>query len=117
MDVAMMFRQEVAAAADSTVPGYGVKYKGHGIFQLTGYDNYVQYTKYTGIDLVTNPKRAAEPDLSVYIACEFWERKGLTALALKDDVVAVTKKINGGSNGLDERKMYLSRIKGWMGIR
>ena len=108
---------EGRADLGNTVKGYGVKYKGHGIFQLTGYDNYVQYTKYTGIDLVTNPKRAAEPDLSVYIACEFWERKGLTALALKDDVVAVTKKINGGSNGLDERKMYLSRIKGWMGIR
>lgn len=99
------------------VPGHGVKYKGHGIFQLTGYDNYVQYSKYIGLDLVAHPERAAEPDLSVYIACEFWERKGLADLALKDDVVAVTKKVNGGSTGLEERKMYLRRIKEWMGIR
>lgn len=101
----------------NTIPGYGVKYKGHGIFQLTGYDNYVQYSKHIGLDLVNNPKRAAEPDLSVYIACEFWERKGLTELALKDNVTAVTKKVNGGDNGLDERIMYLNRIKGWMGIK
>ena len=58
-----------------------------------------------------------EPDLSVYIACEFWERKELSELALKDDIVGITKKINGGSNGLDERKLYLSRVKEWMGIR
>ena len=100
----------------NTVPGYGVKYKGHGIFQLTGYANYVQYSKFIGIDLVTDPKRAAAPDLSVYIACEFWKRRGLEKLALRDDVVAVTKKINGGTNGLEDRKMYLTRIKGWMGI-
>lgn len=99
------------------VAGYGVKYKGHGIFQLTGYDNYVQYSKYIGLDLVKYPERAAEPDLSVYIACEFWERKDLASLALKDDVVGVTKKVNGGDNGLEERKMYLRRIKEWMGIR
>ena len=101
----------------NTIPGYGVKYKGHGIFQLTGYDNYVQYSKYIGLDLVKYPTRAAEPDLSVYIACEFWERKELSELALKDDIVGITKKINGGSNGLDERKLYLSRVKEWMGIR
>ena len=101
----------------NTVPGYGVKYKGHGIFQLTGYDNYVRYSKYIGLDLVKYPTRAAEPDLSVYIACEFWERKELSELALKDDIVGITKKINGGSNGLDERKLYLSRVKEWMGIR
>ena len=101
----------------NTVPGYGVKYKGHGIFQLTGYGNYVRYSKYIGLDLVKYPTRAAEPDLSVYIACEFWERKELSELALKDDIVGITKKINGGSNGLDERKLYLSRVKEWMGIR
>ena len=101
----------------NTVPGYGVKYKGHGIFQLTGYANYVQYSKYIGLDLVKYPTRAAEPDLSVYIACEFWERKELSELALKDDIVGITKKVNGGDNGLDERIMYLNRIKGWMGIK
>lgn len=101
----------------NTIAGYGVKYKGHGIFQLTGYDNYVQYTKYTGIDLVTNPKRAAEPDLSVYIACEFWKRKGMEELALKDDILGVTRKVNGGTNGLEDRKMYLKKIKGWMGLK
>lgn len=101
----------------NTVPGYGVKYKGHGIFQLTGYDNYVRYSKYVGLDLVTNPKRAAEPDLSVLIACHFWKRNDISTPALRDDVVAVTKEVNGGSNGLDDRRMYLNRIKGWMGLK
>lgn len=100
----------------NVVKGDGVKFKGHGIFQLTGYFNYVLYSKHTGLDLVTNPKRAAEPDLSVLIACHFWKQKGLEALALKDDVVGVTKKVNGGSNGLADRQLYLTKIKGWLGI-
>ena len=95
----------------NTVAGYGVKYKGHGIFQLTGYENYVQYSKYIGLDLVKYPERAAEPDLSVYIACEFWERKELSELALKDDIVGITKRINGGNIGLSHRKELLAKYK------
>ena len=69
----------------NTVAGYGVRYKGRGIFQLTGYANYILYSKKLGIDLVSDPTRAAQPDISVIIACRFWADKGLTALALKDD--------------------------------
>jgi len=100
----------------NTVPGYGVRFKGRGIFQLTGYANYVLYSKKLGIDLVTDPTRAAHADISVIIACRYWTDKGLTALALKDDVNAITKKINGGFNGLDDRIKQVNRVKAMLGI-
>lgn len=100
----------------NTIPGYGVLYKGRGIFQLTGYANYVLYSKKIGIDLVTNPKRAAEADISLIVACRYWTDKGLTALALKDDIEAITRKVNGGLNGFAERKIAVDKMKKWLGV-
>ena len=94
--------------------GDGVKFKGRGIFQLTGRANYILYGKLLGIDLVTNPAIVKQPDISVLVACQYWKQKKITDLALKDDVVGVTKLINGGKNGLDERIAFLNKIKSWI---
>lgn len=100
----------------NTVAGYGVRYKGRGIFQLTGYANYILYSKKLGIDLVSDPTRAAQPDISVIIACRFWVDKGLTALALKDDYEGITRKINGGMVGYDDRVIQVNKIKKMLGL-
>jgi putative chitinase len=91
--------------------GDGPRFKGRGLLQLTGRSNYREYGKAFGIDLENNPQLAAEPALSLSIACEYWKRKNINADCDKDDVVAVTRLVNGGINGLDERRKFTSAAK------
>jgi putative chitinase len=93
------------------MPGDGVRYKGRGIFQLTGKYNYKDYGNRIGLDLVANPFSAAIPDVAVQLACEYWNRNKLSTYADNDDILTITKRINGGTNGLDDRKRYLSLAK------
>lgn len=91
--------------------GMGPKYRGRGIFQLTGLFNYTLFGGRIGINLAKYPERAAEPEVSVTLACLFWSDRKLNALADKDDVTGVTRKINGGTNGIADRRQYLARLK------
>lgn len=95
----------------NTQPGDGYLFRGRGIFQLTGRANYAQMAKILGRDLIQNPDLAATPEVAMEIACEFWKTRKLNALADQDDVVGITKKINGGTNGLQERKAALVTAK------
>jgi len=95
--------------------GDGVRYKGRGIFQLTGRANYRAYGNMLGIDLENNPDLAAQPENSVRIACEYWKAKGLNGWADRDDVNEITRRINGGYNGLQDRKNALARAKANLG--
>lgn len=95
----------------NTEPGDGRRYKGRGFIQLTGRANYVQYGKLLGLDLVGNPDLAADPTTSLSIACKYWEVHDLNALADQDDVVTITRRINGGLNGLSERRARLVLAK------
>lgn len=95
----------------NTVKGDGKRYMGRGIFQITGRYNYRLYGNKLGIDLENNPDLAEDPKTSVLIALEYWRTKGLSAIADKDDVVLITKRINGGSNGLFDRRQYLEKAK------
>lgn len=92
-------------------PGDGKRFKGRGIFQLTGRANYRAYGKRLGVDLENNPERAADPDISVRVACEYWRAKGLSGWADRDDIEQITRKINGGLNGFAERRACLARAK------
>lgn len=105
---------EGRADLGNTQKGDGFRYKGRGPLQLTGRANYRDYGQRLGIDLEGNPALAATPFAGLRIALEFWKVKGLNALADKDDVTGITRRINGGSNGLAERKALLAKIKGWM---
>ena len=92
-------------------PGDGYLFRGRGIFQLTGRANYAEMSKRIGCDLIANPELAARPDIALQIACEYWKSRKLNALADADDVVGITKKINGGVNGLADRKANLAHAK------
>ncbi|PKV42740.1 putative chitinase [Janthinobacterium sp. 61] len=87
----------------NTLPGDGVRYKGRGLIQITGRANYAACGKALGLDLL------AKPDLLEQIvnACRsagwFWQSNGLNALADAGDQVRVTRRVNGGTNGLAER--------------
>jgi predicted chitinase len=95
--------------------GDGKRYKGRGIFQLTGRANYRAYGKILGLDLENNPDLAANPEVSVRVACEYWKQKGLNGWADRDDINEITRRINGGYNGLQDRKNCLARAKANIG--
>lgn len=95
----------------NTQPGDGLRYKGRGIFQLTGRANYAAYGARLKLSLVNDPDLAAIPENSVRIACEYWKARGLNAWADRDDVKEITRRINGGQNGLADRMRYLAQAK------
>jgi putative chitinase len=86
----------------------GVTYKGRGLIQLTGRANYTDMSKKLGVDFVGNPRLAAQFPWAALIAAQFWRDRNLNALADIGDINAITKRINGGYNGLADRKKYLN---------
>ncbi|WP_078518317.1 glycoside hydrolase family 19 protein [Xanthomonas axonopodis] len=99
-------------------PGDGVRFKGRGLIQLTGRENYATFSNAMGQGslLVKFPEQVAQLPWSVLAAGWFWQRRGLNALADRDDAVGVTKRINGGRNGLEDRLRRLSQAKKLFGI-
>ena len=114
----------------NTKPGDGVKFKGRGIFQTTGRANYLQLGIKKGRrDLFINsPELLEQPEYAVWSACEYWKTRGLNDVANHADGDTMKKKyrgniinvspvefisitINGGYNGMDERKKYYSIVK------
>lgn len=89
----------------------GWKYRGRGFIQLTGKDNYKALSKDTGIDYVNNPDLLLTESDALNSALWFWNKNGLNKLADSDDILSITKKINGGTNGLAHRKQLLSKYK------
>lgn len=101
-------------------PGDGVRFKGRGLIQLTGRANYADYSrwKYGDDRAVRNPGLVAQLPDAVDAAVWYWtvRRPRLKVMALADDVVGVTKAINGGANGLADRTKKLRRAKSLFGI-
>jgi predicted chitinase len=87
----------------NTQPGDGYRYRGRGFVQLTGRANYAEAGKALGLDLVSNPELAASPEVAAKVATWYWSQKGAASAARAGDVSAVTRLINGGSNGLSAR--------------
>lgn len=102
---------EGRADLGNTQRGDGRRYKGRGLLQLTGRANYRDYGAALGLDLENDPAQAADPVLSLRIACEYWKRRRINAACDRDDVVAVTKLVNGGTNGLEDRRKYTDKAK------
>lgn len=89
--------------------GDGQKYKGRGLIQVTGRANYQTISKDLGVDFVAHPELLEQPQYAVASAFWYWNKHNLNALADKNDSLAITKRINGGTNGLDDRLKYLGR--------
>jgi putative chitinase len=100
----------------NTQPGDGMRFKGRGLIQITGRFNYQDIGKALNLDLTSNPTRLADDDLAARSAGWFWNREKLNAVADKDDVRLVTRIINGGFNGLDDRVSKLAAAKRTFGI-
>ncbi|MBL8895480.1 MAG: hypothetical protein JNJ53_12810 [Rhizobiales bacterium] len=86
-------------------------YRGRGIFQLTGRANYRSVGEKLGLPLEAEPALAAEPHHAVRIAAEYWTSRKLNEAADADQLRVITRRINGGLNGLADRSRYLTRAK------
>jgi predicted chitinase len=84
-------------------PGDGPKYKGRGFIQITGRNNYTAASKDLGIDLVNHPELAEKPDVAVKVSLWYWKTRVQSKISNFNNIKAVTKKVNGGVNGLQDR--------------
>lgn len=91
--------------------GDGVRFKGRGLMQITGRYNYADYGSYSGYNLLKNPELLCKPVGAIRSSMWAWWRKGLNALADRDDFATITKRINGGTNGWNSRKKYLAKAQ------
>lgn len=89
--------------------GDGYKYRGRGALQTTGRGNYQRAGRSLGIDLITSPDLLETLPVAISAACVFWQDNRLNALADTGDFTTLTKRVNGGLNGLEERKQYYDR--------
>ncbi|KAF6685016.1 glycoside hydrolase family 19 protein [Pantoea sp. EKM20T] len=92
--------------------GDGYRYRGRGLIQITGKANYEALVKQLGADVVANPDLLLCYRFAAMSAAAWWKNHGLNELADSDDVTRITRVINGGTNGLDDRKSRLSKSKG-----
>jgi putative chitinase len=90
--------------------GDGWRYHGRGLIQLTGKDNYANCGSGLGVDLLSNPDWVATPEYAALSAGWFWNKKGLNALADDNDIETMTKRINGGTIGLEDRKAKIAMV-------
>jgi putative chitinase len=99
--------------------GDGWRYHGRGLIQLTGRDNYAAFARAMGIDALARPDLLLEPAGAALSAAWFWQSKGLNELADQTDgpdadrhFEVITRRINGGTLGLDERRRYWRLARG-----
>lgn len=114
------YMEEIASGAayenradlGNTQVGDGKRFKGRGPIQLTGRNNYRIYGRAFGINLEAYPEIVAHPAIGLMVACRYWEERGLNEFADRDDLMTITKRINGGTNGLEDRKAQTAKAKG-----
>ena len=111
----------------NVVPGDGMLFKGRGYIQLTGRKNYALFNACDVVtqDVIAKPELVAEFPLNQIASMWFWQTNGLNELADRDidgskkgeDIVRlITKKVNGGTNGLSQRLYYYRRFKKEFGL-
>src|SRR6185503_15283494 len=115
----LRYMEEIASGAayegrkdlGNTQPGDGRRFKCRGPIQLTGRANYIKYGDLLGLDLVSDPTLAGTKEVGFRIAGQFWKLNGLNELADHQQFKLITKRINGGYNGLDDRLKYYQRAR------
>jgi putative chitinase len=105
-------RYEGRADLGNTQTGDGFKYRGRGVFQITGRANYREIGRAIGCGLESDPGLAETPPIAVETAAYFWQSRGLNELADAGDEDKITRRINGGVNGIGERRALVTRAKG-----
>ena len=93
-------------------PGDGWKYRGRGLIQVTGKTNYAACGEALGLDLINQPELLERPQYAAMSAAWFWSTRGLNTLADQGEFMKITRRINGGLNGLADRQaLYDNALK------
>ena len=95
--------------------GDGWRYRGRGLIQITGRANYAASGAELGLDLINKPEQLEHPYLAAMSAAEWWHRHGCNVLADTGDMAAVTRRVNGGLTGLDDRLKLYSAALAYLG--
>lgn len=120
--MSLVYTQEIASGAayegrkdlGNIKKGDGARFKGRGLLQLTGRDNYEKYGKYIKKDLLKLGNEqivATTPKYALDVSLWFWDSRKLNKYADNDNLKAITRRVNGGYNGLADRDLYLKRAK------
>ena len=113
------YMEEIASGAayegrrdlGNTQSGDGRRYKGRGPIQLTGRANYRRVGQTIGIDLEAYPEIVSRPAIGLLVGCVYWSERSLNAKADADDLLGLTRAINGGTNGLEDRRIKTAKAK------
>jgi putative chitinase len=104
---------EMRADLGNDRPGDGIRFKGRGLIQITGRANYrtCSTALFGDVRLLQHPELLEEPENAARSAAWFWQAKGLNALADVGAFRTITKRINGGLSGYDDRLAYWQEAK------
>jgi len=94
----------------NTNPGDGFRYRGNGILQTTGRGNHRLMGQACGVDFEGHPELVSAPEHALKPALQEWTNGNLNVAADRNDIVKITRVINGGDNGLPERKAFFARL-------
>lgn len=100
----------------SEASGDGWRYRGRGLIQLTGKTNYAAFAAWVGDPRIMETPDLVATEYAVHSAVFFWDKNRLNAVADRDDVERVTKRVNGGTNGLAHRKELLNKANGLLAM-
>ena len=89
--------------------GDGWRYRGRGFIQITGKDNYQSASNDLGIDFVEAPEFMEQ--CPMIVSGWYWDKRKLNLLADQDDIATITRRVNGGLNGFNDRKYYFEKCK------
>lgn len=107
---------EGRADLGNTEAGDGPRFKGRGPIQLTGRANYRAAAEVLGVDLEERPELAATPEVGFRIAGWYWASRRLNELADAGDYREITRRINGGFNGFEDRIRHWHRARRVLGL-
>ena len=95
----------------NTEVGDGSRFRGRSWVMVTGRYNYTQISRELGEDFLLNPELLEQDPYATLAAGWYWNSRYLNKLADEDNLLAITKRINGGTNGLEDRKQWYHKIR------